>query len=317
MNDTATMDEEGYKMETTLDFAKLIPDEERAVSAQTVEENNVEVEEFIEPLGDMSSEVLAEERAETEPLSAELADASECGCFNPVLGFKGFRLSSGETLFAKICVSPKGDRFVEYCQMYQNGTYSKKIQIKQSQLFEASLGCFGVKKTGDAVLDKRIKRFVNDARTAYFDKLEHPSQGLDIVTILTILMRVYSDLPQEDDGVAILEDPKKLYAKIMQIIEENPYTIFDEHRSYYALSNENIKLIADELNVKKMQLLKKMKAYRFLYLTDCSEGYQTCVRFSPDGEFRKTSFLEWCYCLLKLDYLAKRKKLQDGSASKN
>lgn len=309
--------QEGAGMEVAPDITKLIPDEERAVTVQAQEGIHVEIQSVIEPIGDMSGQVLAEERAEAGQLPAELAAASACGCFNPVLGFKGFKLSCGGAIFAKVCTSPKSGRFVEFRQMYLNGAYSGKMQIKQSHLFEAYIGSFGMKKTGDAVLDKRIRKFVLEVREDYFSKLEYPAESIDVVCILATLMTVYRELPKEDGGATILENPQKFYAAVIKTIEQKMPMLMDGHRSYYTLFNDDIRALADALDVKRTQLLKKLKEYKFLYLTESSEGYQTCVRFKPDGEFINTYSSEWCYCILKLGYLAERKKLQDGSISQN
>ena len=74
-----------------------------------------------------------------------------------------------------------------------------------------------------------------------------------------------------------------------------------------AQMEDHIDTLAEDLNIKKNELLKKLKEYRFLYLTDSSEGYQTCIRFKPCGEFFPKTYTQWCYCILKLDYLAKKR----------
>lgn len=127
-----------------------------------------------------------------------------------------------------------------------------------------------------------------------------------MVSILKLFTSEFAKLPFENK-LPLLEQPKKLYSKVIQIIKDRHLDIVDEHEAYYTLDKNHIDTLAEDLNIKKNELLKKLKEYRFLYLTDSSEGYQTCIRFKPYGEFFPKTYTQWCYCILKLDYLAKKR----------
>ena len=76
------------------------------------------------------------------------------------------------------------------------------------------------------------------------------------------------------------------------------------HKAYYPLDNEGIMLLVEELDMKKSELLKKLKQYNFLYLTESSVGYQSTVRITVEFEGEIDTRTEWRYCLLRLGYLA-------------
>lgn len=289
-------------------LAELIPEDERAVSEiNLAAENKIVVVNSIEPIADLALQIPETERAEAEESLIDLTDATEYGVFTPVLGMKGFITDTGHRLYAKICKEPTG-LVIRYRQQYSDGRYSDEMTINQSTLALASSYNFMSNKISVTKLRNVVETFLVEASLDYYGKILCPSEGLDIIAVLKMLIDKYQELPTEENMLSILEQPEKLYKRIIRVIKDRRLDIMDEHESYYTLNKDQINILAEELNTKKNQLLKKLREYRFLYITDSSEGYQTNVRFKPYGEFLPKSHTEWCYCVLKLDYLAKKIK---------
>lgn len=304
MNDTVALD-----VIPSSDLAELIPEDERAVTAMDIpKENKIEVVASIEPLADLMSEIPEAERGEAEKPPVELAEARKYGYLSPVSDMRGFKFSTGHIIYAKLRTEPKTRQRVIWCrQQYSNGEFSEAMSINQSDLIIAARSAFMADKISDKSLRNSVGKFLKAVRSDYYGKLLYLNEGIDPLEILNMLIIHYNEIPAEYQASLILERPEKLYPKILQIIKEKGLDIVDEHKSYYTLYSEQIDTLAEELNTERKKLLTKLREYRFLYIPDSSEGYQANVRFTPDGEFTKTSHTEWCYCILKLDYLIKRR----------
>lgn len=307
MNNTAENSTEAKDIETPCSLVEMIPPDERAVvDTNSTKESKVVVIRTIEPLMDMASEIPEEEREAVESLPANLAEIASCGCFTPAVGMKGFVTNTGHIIFAKRCIKSKTDKVIIYCQQYSNGNFSDVMEVNMADLFLASTYHFTTQTTsGDnnATMKRKVSSFLLEVSQNYYNSLEYPRENIKVISLLNLLIRECENMPIEY-RVSILEQPEKLYWRMVQIIKNKSLNIVDEHDSYYTLWKDQIHTIAEELQVKPTKLLKKLKEYQFLYLTESSEGYQTCVRIKPDNEFQ-TSPTEWCYCILKLEYLAK------------
>ena len=180
------------------------------------------------------------------------------------------------------------------------------MRINKADLMLAA-GCrFVPENITNRALRADVEKFIIETTKDYYNKLLYLNEGLDMVSILKLFTSEFAKLPFENK-LPLLEQPKKLYSKVIQIIKDRHLDTVDEHEAYYTLDKNHIDTLAEDLNIKKNELLKKLKEYRFLYLTDSSEGYQTCIRFKPCGEFFPKTYTQWCYCILKLDYLAKKR----------
>ncbi len=293
--------------ETPLDnLGEIIPADEQAVAEEDGKKIHIAVVESIEPLKDATAEIPEDERAETEALPVRLEDITKCGLFAPILDMKGLITDTGHTFWAKTCMEPKTGRAIIYRQQYRDGTFSAQMKIDQADLVIAATYRFMPESIKDTIKKNAITKFIADANRDYYSKLIYPKEGLDILSILTLLITEYANLPFENN-VPMLEQPEKLYPKVIQIIKDKHLDIIDEHKAYYTLNKDQIEILAEGLGVDKKVLLKKLKEYHFLYITESSKGYQTCVRFKPYGDFAPTSSTEWCYCILKLEYLAKKR----------
>lgn len=301
MDNTGALDAMTYG-----NLAEMIPEDEQAVTEMSLaEENKIVVVGSIEPLPDLTSEIPEAERAEAEKPLIELAEAAEYGFFTPVAGMRGFITSTGHIIFAKICTEPAG-QVIRYRQQYSNGRFSAEMTVEQADLAFAATYHFLPNKIANTKLRNHVDDFIMKVSLDYYGKLLYPKEGLDVPAILDMLVTKYEELPAEENVPSILEQPEKLYKKVIQVIKDKQLDIIDEHEAYYTLDKNQIDILANELGTSKNKLLKKMKEYRFLYLMDSSEGYQSYIRFKPYGEFIKKSYVEWCYCILKLDYLTKK-----------
>ncbi len=288
------------------DFAKIIPQNEQAVMEGNNEQFKIEVVDIIEPLEDAMSEIPQDEREGIEEPPVELADITECGFFTPTYGMKGFITDTGHIFWGKLLAEPKTGCNIIYHQQYKDRTFSPQMRINKADLMLAA-GCrFVPENMTNRALRADVDKFIIETTKDYYNKLLYLNEGLDMVSILKLFTSEFAKLPFENK-LPLLEQPKKLYSKVIQIIKDRHLDTVDEHEAYYTLDKNHIDTLAEDLNIKKNELLKKLKEYRFLYLTDSSEGYQTCIRFKAYGEFFPKAYTQWCYCILKLDYLAKKR----------
>lgn len=288
------------------DLAETIPQNEQAVMEGNNEQSEIEVVDIIEPLEDAMSEIPQDEREGIEEPPVELADITECGLFTPTFGMKGFITDTGHIFWGKLLTEPKTGCNLIYHQQYKDGTFSPQMRINKADLMLAAGYRFVPEKITNRALRADVDKFIIETTKDYYNKLLYLNEGLDMVSILKLFTSEFAKLPFENK-LPLLEQPKKLYSKVIQIIKDRHLDTVDEHEAYYTLDKNHIDTLAEDLNIKKNELLKKLKEYRFLYLTDSSEGYQTCIRFKAYGEFFPKAYTQWCYCILKLDYLAKKR----------
>ncbi len=295
-------------------ISEIIPAEEKAVPEQNPLESiePLTVVRTIEPWGGVIPEIPENERGETDGETyIDLEAPAKYGCFSPAVGMKGFEVNTGHVFYAQIFTDQKGNRWVKYCQQYKDGSFSPKMQIRQSELvMGASALCNGDDISLKFVSKSAVNKIMANARNDYYNKTAFPQECVGIEQIFMLLLCVYRSLPAESAMLEAYDCPERLYADVMAAIRKEPAWFGDSpHKAYYALDAEQVDRIAQTLNMKRDLLLRRLKEYRFLYLTDSSKGYQTCVRF-PAGkggvekEFFPRSYTQWSYCILKLEYLA-------------
>lgn len=316
--DTTDSSTDNTNMEIASSFGNLseiIPkDEQGLTDMDIINGHKITAQELVEPCGDIVSEIPDDERAVTKKPTVDMTAIEKCGCFAPTHGMKGFITSTNHIFYAKIYRDAKGKQSILYCQQYRNKEFSGIMKISQADLMIAAECSFIPKRISEATLKNKVNRFITEAKEDYYNKTAFPKEALNILSILNLLIDVYDKLPV-DYITQILNNPSKLYQKVVEVIETKWPKIFDDHKAYYALPRDYMETLAEELNLKTSQLSKKLAEYRFLYLTESSDGYQTCVRYNSSSheEFFSKSHTEWCYCILKLGYLAK-KKMQNKNA---
>ncbi len=292
-------------------LSEIIPKDERGLTdMDIINEHRITAQELVEPFMDIISEIPDDERAVAKKPTIDITAIKKCGYFAPTQGMKGWLTSTNHIFYAKIYRDAKGKRSILYCQQYSNNEFSGIMKISQADLMIAAEYRFMPKRISEAKQRNKVEKFIMEAKEDYYNNIVFKNEALNILSILNLLIDIYDKLPV-DYITQILNDPGKLYQKVVEVIETKWPGILDDHKAYYALPRDYMEILAEELNLKTSQLLKKLSEYRFLYLTESSEGYQTCVRFNNSSpsrqEFFSTSHTEWCYCILKLDYLAKRR----------
>ncbi len=298
-------------------ISEIIPEEEAAVSeAKPMEAiKQFSVVDTIMPCESVVMQIPENEREEIdEETRIDLKESTKYGCFSPTVGMMGFKVNTGQVFFARILTDSKGSRWIEYCQQYKDGSCCAKMKVKQADLVIATMYLINEmkeEKQPSKFLPKNtVNKIIMNARNDYYNKAVFPQECVCIEQIFLLLLNVYKSLPTENTVLESYEYPEKLYADVMAAIKKDPaYAKGNEHKAYYALTSDYIDKIAGELGMKRDLLLKKLKEYKFLYLTDSSKGYQTCVRFTAgksglQQEFLPKSYTQWSYCIWKLEYLA-------------
>lgn len=221
-------------MEIPENLSELISEDEQAVTELSVNgDDKVAVVETLPPLTDITNEISDEERGtEEKECTVELAEAKMCGCFNPALGMTGLVLSTGHRLYAKICTDAKGNRFIEYCQQYNDNSVSTKMRIRQADLMMAASCGFSTQKLKDAKMKNRVTSFIMKAGEDYFSKILLPLEAIKILDILSILIQQYNSLNVEQENEnSKLEHPNKLYPAVISLIKKNRLDVVDERNA--------------------------------------------------------------------------------------
>jgi len=282
-------------------MTNLVPEEERAVDSEVAcEDKKIELAVVNPYAGVLSNEDLA---VDPEEADGKLAEAHKKGFFLPTVGMAQLTNVLDGRYYARICVDEKGNRRIEICQAYKDGGYSPKITIKQSDFLRAAMGNFGEAKIEQKKIKNLIENFIIRFSNECLDKFDGSMTiNFDAVQILKSLSKCFKELPIHKDYCEE-QTPAELYRSVMNVIKEA--TALDEgaflygHKAYYPLTAGDVDYIATDLEMKRSELLKKLKEYNFLYLTESSVGYQTNVRIGTDRTERR-------YCLLRLEYLASK-----------
>lgn len=250
---------------------------------------------------DYASLVPEEERAESEVLPQEYKEACEMGVFSSAAGMARIDNALDGKLFAAISVDAKGNRTIEFCQQYDSGDFSPKVTVSQGDLLFASANGFVPNGVPVPRMKARLGKFLEQVTIDYFSRIARGTV-YPPVDILRALVTVIDQLPvfRANSGEWT---PVTLYAAIMDMINGKttaPITPFGKHKAFMAFAEFQINAMADHLKMKSgEELLKLLAEYRFLYLTESSEGYQS--RVYVEGNQR-----DWAYCIYKAEYIAAR-----------
>lgn len=291
----------------SIDYASMVPETERAVSDRT------EVTEIKDKFLDYSLMIPENEKAvaEKDELDSLLKEIGS-GVFSPVRNMKGFQTDTGHRIYARICENSKGERLVEYVQQYSDGMFSKTMGILQSDLLIAANYKFISKDIPDPRLKSKVSAFLLNTLRDYTGKITRPGEQMDIIQILNIIVQNYQKLPC-DQETEQQDTPLCLYKRVIKHIREISIGLVDEHEAYYTVFEDQMEGIAQKMNMRKLDLLRNLNEYGFLYLQGSSGGYQINVRFKGDDEFLKASHTERCYGIYKPEFLAEcRKQLKQS-----
>lgn len=288
--------------------ANIVPENERAVDSEVVyEDKKVTLDVFNPYASALSMEDLAIEPTE---VSKELEKATKKGFFSPVIGMARLTNILNGKYFAQICIDEKGYRRIEICQEYETGGFSPKIIIKQSDFLRAASYKFGEANIPQRKMKNAVENFLLRLSSECLDKFDG-TMSFDFMEILRALGACYRSLPVHNDFNKE-ETSREFYRRTMEILRGNEMYSMDEkvglygHKSYYPLNWKDIEYVAQGLDMKASDFLKKLKEFNLLYLANSSRGYQTNVRITVEGEDGPESYTEWRYCILRLEYLASK-----------
>lgn len=257
----------------------------------------------------MPKEDLAVEREELLESDA-LKKAVEKGFISPAIGMARLTNILGGKYYARICVDEDGNRRIEIRQKYEAGNYSPIIRIRQSDFLRAAHYKFGEANIQQKKLKNAVENFIFKLSSECLDKFDG-MMSFDVEEVLNALWKSYQSLPVCKDFYEE-ETPAEFYKNVIKSLEDH-YLIggdFDEivrhgHKAYYPLTSDEIQIVAVDLDMKKSELLKKLKEYNFLYLTESSKAYQTNVRVTLIINGKDyINATEWRYCLCRLEYFA-------------
>ena len=269
------------------------------------------------------NELAIDEPDETTDTILALKDAEELGCFSPAVGMAQITGLMNNRIFALHYIDEQGNHIFKFCERYEDGTYSPQMSITQGELFLLNACGFNVRSIVVPALKTKATQILSNLTLDYFNKY-NGDDPLDVADILRAIMQVRNKLPIRQDMPSECAS-KEFYLKIVEAIKRNgslSYWVEDNtHKSYYAFNDEAMKILAEELEMKVQELLKKLKDYEFLYLTKSSNGLKTKVRFKGiekgTSEIRNAlreefglgdSYTEWAYCIWKLQNIGEMRK---------
>lgn len=261
---------------------------------------------------DFSSLVLPEEVAdELTGKQDSVTRYRELGFFSPIRGMTNISNRLGGCLNARLSEDEKGQRRIEYVQKYVDGkTYSPIMSLSQASIRIAAKYSFSSKGIEEGKIRNRVSKFLLEAHDDYYGKFRGVLvDELDIADILDVLYEALPHLPINSESLTELEG-ETFYQLLDNQLKNTSSMSIHNHKSYYALEDGDIETLAGNMGMKKLELLKKMKQYDFLYLTPSSRGYQTNVRVRYASGKSDTV---WRYCIYKLSYFADIEEVADDS----
>ena len=216
-----------------------------------------------------------------------------------------------DMLYARIYEDYKGFRYVEFCQRYHNKSISPLMRISQDDLMITAMYEYSTQSINkpSAGVKRKISNFKAAVHREYFGKFRGGfGDMLSVEDILYGLATVLHMLPVYSDDNRALKRTE-FYYQVIEKAKKCPSQVVSKFNSYYALTEDDIGCIAEELKKKdRISFLRELKDYGLLYLTDSSKGYQTNVRCKFDDG---SSGTEWRYCILKLAHLAGVEEKED------
>lgn len=306
-NTTNSTTQEMSVLERACTPSELIPEDEREVEEKTdlQEVQPIEVALVASPEAMIPIE---EQAIAEETYDVKFQDARTVGFFSPAVGMAQITNRLGGVIHAALHVDARGERTIQFCERYPDGRFSPKVTVKQSNLLLAATNNFAPDTIPEANLKKKISKFVADTAESYLGTYSDDGIPLNPINILKALASARNSLPVVQDGIEVLP-AEKLYMQIENIMRSwiyNPLTDQEGPKSYAILADFQIESLAKSLGMKENALLRLLKQYNFLYLTESSMGYQTRVRFGKDENGKDV--LDWCYCLYKADFIGEQAK---------
>lgn len=198
----------------------------------------------------------------------------------------------GHRLYAYVTEDEKGDRSIEFCQKYCTGAYSAILKMAQADVVMASMP----QSLMDDRMQKSVDRFIVKAGKEYLNKFSgRTCDALNIKDIIHMLSAELSEIPVYDDDLT--EEEKRIFhQKVIEIVGMFVSQTLNDHEAYYTLDRDDLGYLAQSLGMDIYSLLRKLKRYDLLYLTQSSRGYQTNIRLNGMG---KDSFTAWRYCIFR------------------
>ena len=294
------------------DLIAFMPEEDLAVEGRAVDMNsdsNIKVE----VIGTGDNIVTEEDKAEdAEHFFGELERAVNLGILSPVDGMGRIRGILDDSVYARIIETADGDRYLEFCEQYENGKFSHRFKVWQDDLFMAARCGFQPQtiKKGSEPIDMQddVKKFMKNLVKEYCRKY-NGNRMHNIVEILTGLFKAYKQLPVEKEDVE--SEIEVFYKRLVSEIRQLTLPDCFENKSYYVLAEEDIDGLARKFKMTRLEFLRQLKEYNLLYLTLSSKGYQTNVRLRWKGNLLPHE-TAWRYCIYNLEYLNSRKEEQMG-----
>lgn len=275
------------------DFSKIIPEDERG---QEISVTLPTIKDFMQNIPEDERDILPELVKGKEKIRA-------LGVFHSSNTMAHINNALGDSFSAEIYEDKTGHRFVMYLQKYKNGTSSPIMKIPQSCI----MMMVQLKNANDAskktAVHHKLEKDILEAADDYFGKFRGaPDELYDIKDIFNTLGVVLNMLPVYSDMTSELSGEEFYYClvnKLNSFYSLRP--IFNQYKAYYPVDDNTLNTLAQEMEMSKIELLKRLRQEGLLYLTPSSRGYQTNVRVKGNSA---ESCTEWMYCIWKLTYFA-------------
>lgn len=217
---------------------------------------------------------------------------------SPAYGMVHIESGICDSLLASIYEDANGVRYIDCCQQYQDGGFSPRMRLAQSELLSfAKFEKAG--NTADKGTKQRATRILNKTEEEYNSKFcGNPFELIDTRQILLCLITALALLPVYSDDDRQLKRIE-FYRQLVEVVKGFQLQMLYPHKFYYSLSEEEVMEAAQRMGMQRFAFLKKLKEYGFLYLTASSVGYQTAVR-----EKYNDNKPCWRYCIFKFSQLA-------------
>lgn len=270
---------------------------DNGVTDQTaMETSEADKEIIVRSVTDIADLIPEDEKALEIEGESEFSTAKEIGYFSASAGMVRLENVLDGRVYASIWVDNKGDRFIQYCQKYEDGSFSAKMSVAQSDLILAMANNFNPDNITIRALKPQLSKFLVTAMKDYLGKFSG-TDALNFQELLVALYNVRNKLPVYKDGIEAT--PEEFYSRVVDAIKSRfnksiyPWVY---HKGYYALLDTDFCCLAQEMKMSENELLKKLKDLKFLYLTKSCKGYQAKVRLDNDCT-------DWAYCILNFGNL--------------
>lgn len=300
-------------------LAERVPEDERAIDEVAACPMIGEITNVLTECIPQEEQAIEDGEREDE-IATEVALAEKRGCFSAANGMAQIKHVLDGRLFASLHVDAKGNRNIAFCERYDNGKFSPKMQIAQWELILLNNFIMEPKSIPIATWKSKATKVMTELTMDYFNKF-NGDIPMDMTEILKVLAQIRTKLPVYED-ITEADTAQELYTRVYRCLETNHTLKFNEwiynHKAYYALDDESLEIVAEKLGMKPEKLAEKLKTYNLLYLTNSSTAYKTKVRITrrvitEDDLIKKVrtedlpteTTAEWCYCIYKLKNLGK------------